>query len=97
MTSRLIHEQTYRTRAKTDASHVKRRSLRDDRKRMAVHVVCPSLRCRKILTLADDVRGTNVTCRYCQMQVRVPALRRAADARRAAAMATPNAPGNAAK
>ena len=55
---------------------------------MAVHVVCPSLRCRKILTLNDDVRGTNVTCRYCQMQFRVPQIRRAADARRAAGAAT---------
>jgi len=54
---------------------------------MAVHVVCPSLRCRKILTLGDEVRGTNVTCRYCQMQFRVPELRRAADARRAAGVA----------
>ena len=51
-----------------------------DKKRMAVHVICPSLRCRKILTLADEVRGKNVTCRYCQMQFRVPQLRRAADA-----------------
>ena len=49
--------------------------------RMAVHVICPSLRCRKILTLADEVRGTNVTCRYCQMQFRVPDLRRPAEAR----------------
>jgi hypothetical protein len=47
-------------------------------KRMAVHVICPSLRCRKILVLADEVRGTNVTCRYCQMQFRVPQIRRAA-------------------
>jgi hypothetical protein len=47
---------------------------------MAVHVVCPSLRCRKILTLNDEVRGTNVTCRYCQMQFRVPQIRRPASA-----------------
>jgi hypothetical protein len=43
---------------------------------MAVHVICPSLRCRKILTLADDVRGQVVNCRYCDMQFRVPAPRR---------------------
>jgi hypothetical protein len=43
---------------------------------MAVHVICPSLRCRKILTLADDVRGTLVKCRYCDMEFRVPQLRR---------------------
>jgi hypothetical protein len=55
------------------------------------------LRCRKILTLSDEVRGTNVTCRYCQMQFRVPELRRAADTRRAAAMATSNARAGASK
>ena len=43
---------------------------------MAVHVSCPSLRCRKILTMGDEVRGTLVTCRYCNMQFRVPAPRR---------------------
>jgi hypothetical protein len=55
---------------------VKDVSWRTDKKRMAVHVICPSLRCRKILTLGDEVRGTNVSCRYCQMQFRVPQLRR---------------------
>ena len=43
---------------------------------MAVHVICPSLRCRKILTMDDNVRGTLVTCRYCNMQFRVPAPRK---------------------
>lgn len=47
---------------------------------MAVHVICPSLKCRKILTLADDVRGTIVTCRYCDMHFRVPQLKRTPDA-----------------
>ena len=42
---------------------------------MAVHVICPSLRCRKVLTLADEVHGTLVTCRYCNMQFRMPRLR----------------------
>ena len=45
---------------------------------MAVHVICPSLRCRKILTLGDEVRGTLVTCRYCSMQFRVPRQRQGA-------------------
>jgi hypothetical protein len=45
---------------------------------MAVHVICPSLRCRKILTMDDNVRGTLVTCRYCNMQFRVPAPRKPA-------------------
>jgi hypothetical protein len=43
---------------------------------MAVHVICPSLKCRKILTLGDEVRGTLVTCRYCSMEFRVPQLKR---------------------
>jgi hypothetical protein len=43
---------------------------------MAFHVICPSLRCRKVLTLADENRGTLVTCRYCKMQFRVPQMRR---------------------
>jgi hypothetical protein len=46
---------------------------------MAVHVICPSMRCRKILTLGDEARGTNVTCRFCQMQFRVPQVRRPAE------------------
>ena len=43
---------------------------------MAVHVICPSLRCRKILTMNDDVRGKLVKCRYCDMEFRVPQLKR---------------------
>ena len=45
---------------------------------MAVHAICPSLRCRKILSFNDDVRGTVVTCRYCSMQFRVPRVRQTA-------------------
>ena len=47
---------------------------------MAVHAICPSIRCQKILTLNDDVRGTVVTCRYCNMVFRVPRTRAAAAA-----------------
>jgi hypothetical protein len=47
-----------------------------ERSTMSVHVICPSLRCRKILSLGEEVRGTLVACRYCQMQFRVPQLRR---------------------
>jgi hypothetical protein len=42
---------------------------------MSFHVICPSLRCRKILTLNDEARGALVTCRYCSMQFRVPQYR----------------------
>jgi hypothetical protein len=55
---------------------LKQERRRVDKWRMAVHVICPSLRCRKILTLEDNVRGTLVDCRYCNMQFRVPAPRR---------------------
>jgi hypothetical protein len=47
---------------------------------MSVHAICPNLRCRKLLTLEDDVRGHLVSCRYCQMQFRVPQIRRPSDA-----------------
>jgi hypothetical protein len=57
---------------------VKARQSRTDKNRMTVHVICPSMSCRKILILPEDVRGTSVTCRYCQMQFRVPDLRRPA-------------------
>jgi hypothetical protein len=62
---------------------VKPRFSRADENRMAVHVICPSLRCRKILELPEEVRGTNVSCRYCQMQFRVPQIRRTAPSLRA--------------
>ena len=55
---------------------------------MAVHVICPSLRCRKILTFADDVKGNVVTCRYCQMEFRVP-VPRAKSPQRAKGNTTP--------
>jgi hypothetical protein len=43
---------------------------------MSFHVICPSLRCRKILSLADEARGSLVSCRYCGMDFRVPQIRR---------------------
>ena len=48
---------------------------------MSFHVICPSLRCRKILTLPDEARGSLVTCRYCSMQFRVPQYRAARNPR----------------
>ena len=64
---------------------------------MSFHVICPSLRCRKILTLGDEARGTLVTCRYCEMQFRVPAPRRAKAAAAPARFVEPSAPQNSAK
>ncbi|MGA2498980.1 MAG: hypothetical protein ABSH20_14660 [Tepidisphaeraceae bacterium] len=39
---------------------------------MPVQLICPSLRCRKLLTVPDDVRGKMVKCQYCQTTFRVP-------------------------
>jgi hypothetical protein len=44
---------------------------------MAVQLICPSLRCRKILTVPEEVRGKLVKCQYCQTQFRVPAVKKA--------------------
>ena len=43
-----------------------------DNPTMAVQLICPSLRCRKILTVPEEVRGKLVQCQYCQTQFRVP-------------------------
>ncbi len=39
---------------------------------MSVQMICPNLRCRKILGVPDDVRGKLVKCQYCQTAFRVP-------------------------
>jgi hypothetical protein len=43
---------------------------------MAVQLICPSLRCRKILSVPDDVRGKLVKCQHCQSMFRVPERKR---------------------
>ncbi len=45
---------------------------------MAVQLICPSLKCRKLLTVPDDVRGKMVKCQYCQTTFRVPDAKRSA-------------------
>jgi hypothetical protein len=42
---------------------------------MAVQLVCPNLRCRKFLSVPDDVRGKLVKCSHCQQMLRVPTPR----------------------
>lgn len=42
---------------------------------MAVQMICPNLRCRKILSVPDEVRGKLVKCQFCQQPFRVPELR----------------------
>lgn len=39
---------------------------------MAAQLICPNLRCRKILSVPDDARGKVVRCQFCQTPLRVP-------------------------
>ncbi len=39
---------------------------------MAIQLICPVLKCRKLLTVPEDVRGKIVKCQYCQTTFRVP-------------------------
>jgi hypothetical protein len=39
---------------------------------MSVQLICPNLRCRKILSVPDDMRGKLVKCQKCQTSFRVP-------------------------
>ena len=39
---------------------------------MAVMLLCPNLRCRKVLSVPEEVRGKTVKCQHCQTVVKVP-------------------------
>jgi hypothetical protein len=39
---------------------------------MACQLICPNLRCRKILAVPDEIRGKLVKCQHCQTLFRVP-------------------------
>lgn len=39
---------------------------------MPVQLICPNLRCRKFLSVPDEVRGKLVKCHHCQQMFRVP-------------------------
>lgn len=39
---------------------------------MSVRVMCPNLRCRKVLVIPDDARGRIVKCAHCNTTMRVP-------------------------
>lgn len=43
-----------------------------EEKAMPAQVMCPNLRCRKILSVPDDARGKVVKCQACQSLLRVP-------------------------
>jgi hypothetical protein len=38
-----------------------------------VRLICPNLKCRKILSVPDSARGKKVRCRGCGMRVEIPA------------------------
>jgi hypothetical protein len=38
-----------------------------------VRLICPNLKCRKILSVPDSARGKKVRCRGCGMRVQIPA------------------------
>lgn len=44
--------------------------------RMPVQLICPSLKCRKFLSVPDSVRGKLVRCQHCQTMFRVPELKK---------------------
>ena len=43
---------------------------------MPCQLICPNLRCRKILSVPDEVRGKLVKCQHCQTMFRVPDAKR---------------------
>ena len=43
---------------------------------MACQLICPNLRCRKILSVPEEVRGKLVKCQHCQTMFRVPEPKR---------------------
>jgi hypothetical protein len=49
---------------------------------MPCQLICPNLRCRKILSVPEEVRGKLVKCQYCQTMFRVPEMKRGSGAGR---------------
>lgn len=47
---------------------------------MAVPLMCPNLKCRKILSVPEGVRGKLVKCQHCQTMFRVPESKKIAEA-----------------
>jgi hypothetical protein len=39
---------------------------------MHVQLICPNLRCRKLLSVPEEVRGKLVKCQHCNTTFRVP-------------------------
>lgn len=47
---------------------------------MPATIICPNLKCRKILSVPDELRGKSVKCQYCQSMLRVPENKKAVKA-----------------
>lgn len=45
---------------------------------MACQLICPNLRCRKVLKAEEEARGKVVRCQHCQTMLRVPDARKPA-------------------
>ncbi|MCK6484799.1 MAG: hypothetical protein HUU22_09640 [Phycisphaerae bacterium] len=43
---------------------------------MAVTILCPNLKCRKVLQVPEAVRGKQVRCGYCGSALLVPEARK---------------------
>ena len=43
---------------------------------MNCQLICPNLRCRKILKVPEEARGKVVRCQHCETMLRVPTARR---------------------
>ncbi|MEK6644134.1 MAG: hypothetical protein AABZ08_09510 [Planctomycetota bacterium] len=41
-----------------------------------VMMICPNLKCRKVLRVPGQFRGQHVRCHYCQTTFEVPAMKR---------------------
>lgn len=41
----------------------------------ATQLMCPNIKCRKILSVPEEARGKVVTCSHCQTALRVPAAK----------------------
>lgn len=52
---------------------------------MPVQLICPNLKCRKFLSVPDEVRGKLVKCQFCQTMFRVPEVKKPEPAVAAAA------------
>jgi hypothetical protein len=58
---------------------------------MPCQLICPNLRCRKILSVPDEARGKLVRCQHCRTMFRVPDMKRPSAAAAAAAAAADDA------